>query len=71
VVIRFTYSCEGRVGQRKRTVRWRWPEEQGGGAAWPEEGDDLGGLVLRRPIGQLGQCEAFGPGEERGCGGLS
>jgi hypothetical protein len=22
---------------------------------------------LRRPIGQLGRCEAFGSGEERGC----
>jgi hypothetical protein len=71
VALQFAYSREGRVGQQQRTVRRRRPEAQGGGAAWPEEGDDLGGPVLRRTVGQLGWCEAFGPGEEGGCGGLS
>jgi hypothetical protein len=71
VALRFAYSREGRVGQQQRTVRRRRPEAQGGGVAWPEEGDDLGGPVLRRMVGQLGRCEAFGPREEGGCGGLS
>jgi hypothetical protein len=26
---------------------------------------------LHKPVGQLGRCEAFRPGEEGGCGGLS
>jgi hypothetical protein len=37
--------------------------------AWPDEGDDPGGPVLRRPVGQLGRCEAFGPGEKEGAVG--
>jgi hypothetical protein len=40
----------------------------------PEEGErqlDLGWAERRRrPIGQMGRCEGFRPGEERGCGGL-
>jgi hypothetical protein len=35
-----------------------------------EVGEDPPG-GLRRPIGQLGWCKVFGPGEEGGCSGLS
>jgi hypothetical protein len=26
------------------------------------------GERLRKPVGQMGRCEGFGPGEEGGCG---
>jgi hypothetical protein len=44
------------------------PETQGGGAAWPGEGDDheggLGRSGLRRPIVQLGRSGACWTGVE-------
>jgi hypothetical protein len=33
----------------------RRPEAQGNGAAWPEEGDDSGGLVLGRKAAHTGR----------------
>jgi hypothetical protein len=38
-----------------------------------EVGEDpwVGQSGLRRPVGQLGKCKVFGPGEEGGCSGLS
>jgi hypothetical protein len=37
---------------------------------WETSGEN-GPSGLRRPVGQLGRCEAFRPGEEGGCSGLS
>jgi hypothetical protein len=43
-----------------------WPSAGGRRrAAGPKGGSGVAGL--RRPIGQLGRCKAFGSGEERGC----
>jgi hypothetical protein len=46
-------------GQRKEKSSWALAGPKGGSGA----------AGLRRPIGQLGRCKAFGPREERGCSG--
>jgi hypothetical protein len=46
-------------GRRKEKSSWA--------SARPNGGRGVDGL--RRPIGQRGWCEAFGPREERGCSG--
>jgi hypothetical protein len=47
----------------------------GGGTVGNSQGRETSGengpSGLCRPVGQLDRCEAFGPGEEGGCSGLS
>jgi hypothetical protein len=64
-----------REGGCRRHMAWRRGPKGGGGAAgnnqrWETSGEN-GLSGLRRPVGQLGRCEAFVPGEEGGCSGLS
>jgi hypothetical protein len=55
-------------------ARWCIPKGGGGEAGnsqrWETSGEN-GLSGLRRLVGQLYRCEAFGPGEEGGCSGLS
>jgi hypothetical protein len=62
---------ERREASKQRSKAVAWPEGLGGGGGWewPEVGDERRN-GLHRPIGQLGRCVAFGPGEELGCSGL-
>jgi hypothetical protein len=61
--------CAGKASRRRRYSTGRRRV-----GIRPEEGERQ--LVLdwaerlRRPVGQMGRCEGFGPGEEGGCGGL-
>jgi hypothetical protein len=56
----------------------KWGRRASGGGARPGGGGlafgrrkEKGNWAkrLRRPVVLMGQCEGFGPGEERGCGG--
>jgi hypothetical protein len=54
-------------------ARWCGPKGGGGMAGNSqrlETSGEIGSSGLRRPIGQLGRCEAFRSGEEGGCSGL-
>jgi hypothetical protein len=68
----FTQVQEGGC---RRHMAWRRGPKGGDDAAgnnqrWETSGEN-GPSGLRRSVGQLGRCEAFGPGEEGGCSGLS
>jgi hypothetical protein len=63
-----------REGHRHRHMAWRRGPKGGEGAAgnsqrWETSGENWPS-GLRRLVGQMGLCEAFGTGEEGGCSGL-
>jgi hypothetical protein len=67
----FTRVREG--GHCHHMARWRRPKGGDGAAVnsqrWETSGENMPS-GLRRLVGQLGQCEAFGLGEEGGSSGL-
>jgi hypothetical protein len=73
-MLRFDFTRVREGGHRWHMARQRGPkggdDATGNSQRWKTCGEN-GSSGLRRPVGQLGWCEAFRLGEEGGCRGLS
>jgi hypothetical protein len=74
LTLRFDFTWVREGVHRRHMARRRGTKGSGGAAGngqrWEMSGEN-GLSGLRRPIGQLGRCEAFRPREEGECSGLS